>query len=315
MAALAWAAPAVAGVLNLLVENDVFTGTDRHYTSGVMLNYISEVDQGPERLENLGVRFPGIERGDRLQVALSLGHEIYTPTDILASELLPEDRPYAGYLYAAAGVTAVNDQEVDTWRINFGIVGPSARAEQVQNGLHKLIDIEQANGWDNQLRDELVFSASYERKWLSRSRTKAFSNGLALDYIPHANLTLGTPVTDLGLGITLRWGQGLDRDYGPPRIRPSLPTSQYFESGTGRSWYLFATLESRLVGYNIFLDGNTFKDSHSVDREPVIADLQAGFVWNNNRFRLTYTWVVRTREFDDQDERDIFGSLSMSYRF
>lgn len=314
-ASFSFAPRATGGVVNLLVENDVFSGTDRHYTSGVMFNYISEVNQGPERLADIGLRFPGIDEGDKLQVAFTLGHEIYTPTDILTRDLLPDERPYAGYVYAAAGVTAANPyEEIDTWRINIGIIGPSARAEQMQNNLHKLIDIDQANGWDNQLRDEPVFSASYERKWLDRGRTKTWSNGLAFEYIPHANVTLGTPVTDMGLGITLRIGQGLNRDYGPPRIRPSLATSQYYETGIGRSWYLFAALEARAVGYNLFLDGNTFKNSHSVDRKPVIADVQAGFVWNSNRFRVTYTWVLRSREFDSQENLDLFGSLSLSFR-
>ena len=48
-------------VLNFIVDNDVFTGTDRHYTSGVMLNYISGIEDGPRRLRDLGIRFPGIE--------------------------------------------------------------------------------------------------------------------------------------------------------------------------------------------------------------------------------------------------------------
>lgn len=32
--------------------------------------------------------------------------------------------------------------------------------------------------------------------------------------------------------------------------------------------YVFAGAEGRGVASNIFLDGNTFEDSHTVDREP-----------------------------------------------
>ena len=69
------------------------------------------------------------------------------------------------------------------------------------------------------------------------------------------------------------------------------------------------------IAHNLFLDGNNFRDSHSVDREDWVSDLQAGFVWTNRRFRVGYTYVIRSREFKDQDERDIFGSLTLSAHF
>jgi hypothetical protein len=40
-------------VINMLVANDRFTGTDRHYTSGVMANYIICVDDGPGQLKDM----------------------------------------------------------------------------------------------------------------------------------------------------------------------------------------------------------------------------------------------------------------------
>ena len=55
-----------------------------------MLNWVSGIDEGPKRLRDLGIALPGIERNDHMHVALSLGHEIYTPTDISAIELLED---------------------------------------------------------------------------------------------------------------------------------------------------------------------------------------------------------------------------------
>lgn len=66
----------------------------------------------------------------------------------------------------------------------------------------------------------------------------------------------------------LRLGQRLPLDYGPPRIQPSLPGSGFFVPPQDRfGWYLFAGVEGRAVARNIFLDGNTFRDSRSVDKE------------------------------------------------
>ena len=302
-------------VVNVLIENDVFTGTDRHYTSGVMLNYVSGINEGPKRLQNMGIRFPGIEPDDRMHVALSLGHEIYTPTNIVATELLEDDRPYAGHVYLAAGFTTENADEIETWRLSLGLVGPGARAEVIQNNIHREIGSDEALGWDNQLGNEAVLSVAYEKKWLRLARSKTFNNELEIDFLPHASGALGTPLTYVGGGGMVRIGRGLDWDYGPPRVRPSLPVSQYYEHKGGASWYLFAGVDVRYIAHNLFLDGNNFRDSHSVDRKHFVSDLQTGVVWNNRKFRMAYSVIYRTKEFDEQEEPDIFGSLSLSVHF
>lgn len=66
---------------------------------------------------------------------------------------------------------------------------------------------------------------------------------------------------------------------------------------------------------NIFLDGNTFRDSRSVDKEPLVGDLQFGIAVTWRNVRLSYTHVLRTREFKTQGEADDFGAFSLSVRF
>jgi hypothetical protein len=116
-------------------------------------------------------------------------------------------------------------------------------------------------------------------------------------------------------GFTLRLGSDLDKDFGPPRIRPSLPGGACFRPEKGFTWYLFAGLEGRAVLRNIFLDGNTFSDSHSVDKKPFVGDLQAGLAVQWGRFRFSYTEIFRSKEFEEQESADVFGSLSLSYHF
>lgn len=300
-------------VVNMLIENDLFAGTDRHYTSGAMLNYVSGVDDGPRRLKDMGVWFPGIHDDDQIHVSFSLGHEIYTPTDIRTDVLLEDDRPYAGYFYIATGFSTANAKEVETWRVNLGIVGPSARGEEVQNTVHKQVGSDDALGWTHELSDEWVFSVAYEKKWLNRAWTASEDWRIESDFIPYFSAALGTPQTYFGLGGMFRVGKGLQKDQGPPRVRPSLPMSQFYD-GTS-SWYAFVGVDGRYVAHNTFLDGNIFKDSHSVEREDFVADLQAGLVWNTKRFRVGYTYVIRTKEFKRQKESDRYGSLTFSLHF
>jgi hypothetical protein len=113
----------------------------------------------------------------------------------------------------------------------------------------------------------------------------------------------------------LRIGYDLPADYGPPRVRPSLPGSDFFIPQKKLGWYLFAGVEGRAVVRNIFLDGNTFVDSHSVDKKPFIGNLQTGLALIYGDVRLSYTHVFNTREFEGQQEAGEFGAVSLSYRF
>jgi len=112
----------------------------------------------------------------------------------------------------------------------------------------------------------------------------------------------------------LRLGNNLKNDIGPPNISPGFPGAAFFSPAKGgRSWYLFAGLEARAVAQNIFLDGNTFTDSHSVDKKPLVLDLQYGAAYQRNNMRFSYSHVIRSKEFDDQEENASFGSLNFSF--
>ena len=90
----------------------------------------------------------------------------------------------------------------------------------------------------------------------------------------------------------------------------------FFEiPASGWSWYVFAGAEARAVARNIFLDGNTFSDSHSVDKNPLVSDLNIGLAITYDQFRVGYTLNYRTREFEDQSDPQIFGALNFGYRF
>ena len=127
--------------------------------------------------------------------------------------------------------------------------------------------------------------------------------------------SLGNVLTEASAGLTLRVGSNLGGDYGPPRIRPSLAGAGFFAPAGTFSAYLFAGVQGRAVARNIFLDGNSFEDSPSVDKKHFVADFQAGVVMQFNDIQLAYTFVTRTKEFETQDDRQTFGALSVSFKF
>ena len=57
------------------------------------------------------------------------------------------------------------------------------------------------------------------------------------------------------------------------RIEPSLPGSDFFEPTGGFSAYVFAGVDGRAIARNLFLDGNTFEGSRSVNKMNLVGDL------------------------------------------
>ena len=80
------------------------------------------------------------------------------------------------------------------------------------------------------------------------------------------------------------------------------------------AWYLFAGTEGRLIGRNLFLDGNTFSSSAHVHKHAAVADLEAGLAILYGHLRFGYTLVRRTQEFSGQNSADEFGSINFGFR-
>ena len=308
-----WAPCAVAeekATWSALLENDYFGSSDSNYTNGVRFGYLSAAGRG----EELARGFLRASPGDVTRVGFAVGHSIFTPQDTEAFEPLPGHHPYAGWLYGEYSVLVEREDDVlDMLTVSAGVVGPAALGDEVQNNFHRLINGDRVNGWDNQLRNEPGLILSYERRW--RPFFRVSRPGIGIDASPNAGVSVGNVLTQGNAGLTLRVGRNLEGNYGPPRIRPSLAGAGYFRGVNAASWYLFAGAEGRAVGRNIFLDGNTWRDSLSVEKRHLVADVQTGAVIQIKSVQIAYTYVWRTKEFLNQGARHEFGALSLSVKF
>jgi lipid A 3-O-deacylase len=319
-----WPEPTVAQeagyVFSLQLENDFFGGgTDRHFTHGTRLGCLTKpikwMTDAADKLPWFNSERAFKESGDRLQAraGISVGQSIYTPEDITVRELINEDRPYAGWLYLGFGLVAnQGSKRYDKLELDVGVVGPWSFAEEVQRNWHEFFALDHPNGWQHQLHNELGVALFYEQA--RRLSKKKLVHGFEFDVIPHFGGSVGNVSIHAATGLTLRLGRDLEEDFGPPRIRPSLPGGGYFRSKTGFNWYIFAGMEGRGVLHNIFLDGNTFSESHSVHKKPFVGDAQIGIAFQVHRVRISYTQIYRTREYKGQDTADQFGALSISYQ-
>jgi len=308
-------AQAIEGFWSLQLENDLFgSGDDQFYSHGTEISYFRP-GEPPAWLATVARNLPFFELGETQAVQFSLGHKIYTPQDTQATELLPDDRPYAGWLFGNAELlsrfaTTSSSQASNLVGVTIGVVGPAALGEEIQNGWHDLIGVERSLGWDNQLRNEIGVNLNYSRRW---QFFESAPMSTEFEVAPHLTASLGNVFTYAGVGMMFRWGRGLRNDYAPPNIRPGFPGIPFFRPSTKPGWYLFAGAEGRAVARNIFLDGNTFVDSHSVDKKLLVADLQFGLAYQRGSVRVALSNVWRSPEFDGQPENTQFGSINLSF--
>lgn len=321
-------------------ENDLFADTDQQYTSGIKLTAVSpdltsefrERENLPAWLRDvLPLRLVPFDKRDGVArtFAFSLGQNIYTPQDTARRTLVRDDRPYAGWLYLAATFQTRTENRQDTFDAQVGVIGPYAFAEEAQEIVHRARGLSVPRGWDNQLRSEPGLVLAYER--VLRTHLTERNRRLGADLLTRGGLTLGNVAVYGSAGLQVRAGWNLPLDFGYSVIRPggvtqiaTLPQRAGSDGepdpygalrNRGFTAYLFAGAEGRMVGHDIFLDGNTFRDSHGVDHKPFVADLVAGITVGHGGLKLSLANVLRTREFRGQVRDHRFGSISLSYAF
>lgn len=320
-AALAQDEGRAKGVFSIVVENDsLSSGADRNYTSGIKLAYVSPAERVPDWLRGFGNFTRALSGSEPDFWGVAVGQSIFTPEDIDANPAPPDQHPYAGWLYMQIMLGAEQNRSdgrapryMDTYEIELGVTGPWAQGEEAQRGIHEWLGAPDPKGWDSQLNNEFAFAISMDRRWRALRAFIDVPGGLEFDLTPSAGATLGTLRTEARVGATARLGWRIDNDYGPPRVRPSLAGVEHF-SGGQLSWSIFAGVQARAVARNLFLDGNTFEDSASVAREPLVGDFQTGFSVSAGDWRIAYTYVWRTEEFETQRARQDFGTLALSVR-
>jgi hypothetical protein len=347
-AALGW-----RGV-TLRVENDLFIGRDRDYTSGVALTAISNdlvagapapclpwpLERSLALLEQVHPALLALARADADAAAapetspvvanavLRISQSMYTPRDRTRTDLVVDDRPYAGLLAMSVAWNlrhaepARGRDRLDTVELTLGVIGPASLARQAQDAVHELIGVDRFLGWDHQLGNEPALQLAVERRWRQWRDDATQVQGWSAEAIRSAGLRLGNIQTSAAAGIEWRAGWNLPNDFGayplgpgaenrPPA--PAAPRASAPRRLPGAQ--VFASAELRAVAWDFSLDGNLLRSSHHVTREPLVAQLAIGWGLHGplagRGWRLTAMRVWRSREFDGDRSHQSFGSIAL----
>src|SRR5688572_18465041 len=214
----------------------------------------------------------------RTTLRLGVGQRIYTPRQD-AAEPVPGERPYAGWLYVVADVSAFHVGTEHNVAVELGITGPAALGEHVQNGIHRLVGATPQQGWKHQLHAEPAALVRYTAAW---PRTFA---GLQLR--PHIGVGAGTLWTGAAGGLAIG-----------AAARPA-----------NRGLYAGADVRQELVIHNLFLDGNTFRTSVRTDKRAWVSEAAFAVGYRFRVWDIAYRFVIRSAEYRAQPRPHAYGSL------
>ena len=299
-------------------ENDAFVMEDDGYTNGMGLTY----GKGPfkqfnnDNLPNwlLGLSkdlYVSTMKNKQRAVAHMFFQRMQTPSDITEPDLIVDDVPYAGLLAWQGTLYAWDDLVSDQLSLILGFVGPVTFAEQAQTFIHNLMNVNEPQGWDNQIQNEPVFKIEAQRIWsLYRSGGKRRQ----FDILGLWGAGIGNLESATKGGFAIRWGTNLKHSYQAFSLqvdRQINPLSLI----PGNDFYLFLGGRVGVVFNNILIDGNTFKDSHSVPLEHFQDQVSTGVVWSFGRNAFVFQVSSISSSTTIIDDRELFGAISITHRF
>lgn len=305
------------------IENDTRRiggpNSDNGYTSGFRFSYTYAEDSIPSwapALTDWSKALQAELKKSTTNFGISLNQKIYTPEDTDQTEPIPDDRPYAAWLYLGFTANYKTETHSHSLELDLGVVGPPAMGEQVQNDFHDLIDVPRAQGWDNQLDTEPIIQLSYFQK-VRFVDVLDKTTGRMFDVIPYAGASLGNALIAAHTGVIGRLGVNIPNDFGP--TRPSASDGDMIkdprESKSDLSWraYVYGAARGNLIGHNIFIDGSIFHHSPHVTRKPFVAETEFGYGIQYMNFSFIWRFVTVSPEFEERDNFHSFASLTLSY--
>lgn len=216
-------------------DNDFLLFTDRYYSTG---NFI-----GWRRLLN-----QKNDSSDKRQYRLFVQQEIYTPADLLETDIKRFDRTYAGFLGLTNGLTFTNARRLLDFQFTLGITGPFSGGEALQTAFHQAAFDSRIATWLGQIKTATFGNlyANYTREW--KWQPNPFSVHFALS--PKA--AIGNRDIYFQQEATFYFG----------RRNPLQTTSAYQQLGSTQNEYFFAIrMAYRYVFHNSLLEGNLIGDS------------------------------------------------------
>lgn len=296
--------------LSLLVQNDVFVGSDGGgYTSGIALSHLRSVAPGEAAiapLPGLGALAPLLGVGPAALIRVSISQIIVTPRDITRKKPDPSDAPYVGALWLGAGQVSVRDETADIVGVRLGVMGPASGARRSQTLIHSLIGSDRPQGWDTQGPTRLLVGMERYRAWRLASDDGDDARPQA-DAIVLGGATLGNLESSAGASFLVRYGTGLKRSY-PAALRQELRSADPVLLGTG--WFVYAGVHADRVFEHAGIGSNRYADSSTAELRKAQNVVVAGIAYGFSKASLSFSLQSATPLITSTSKREPYGSFT-----
>lgn len=287
--------------VGLILDNDLYTSTvnDKYYTNGFELYYRY---LNPPKSNNAVKRI----------TEFRLTQYIFNPQTIRAARIDYNDRPFAGVLFAEAGIHRFyTNKSVLKLKTQVGFMGPNAFGQETQEFFHSTFGYKKVSGWEYQIHNAIL--AQVEFFYAKKIATLNKKN--TIDVLAQTELKLGTVWNEITVGPVLRLG-----------FKKLLPVSEsnvydaslrydrnYRETS---EFYFYVSPKVNYQAYDATIQGNLFQDN-----SPVIFPLipfrfqgEAGFKYRKNNWNFHYTFNYTSQEVDNiVNEGYYYGSIGIGY--
>lgn len=296
-------------ILNIISENDAYflekLNYDKYYTGGHFISYTSP--EFENNILNKIAIFSHFYDKSLQSFNISLNQEIYSPRNKFAPAIFrKDDAPYGGYLYANIGIQNRSYEFIEQISLNIGLVGPNAYAREVQNGIHQITNNRNLS-WENQIQNEFIFNFYYNILY----RLNIFDN--IFDISPNFVLGLGNANIYADFALRFRIGWGLNNDFGISSVRNKIFANKISDDF---SLYLLGGVKQKIVGRNIFIQGNTLNGMKTdLKLENFVLEYEAGIAFGWKHFAISYLFIHRQKEFKTQPLNHNYGSIRLEFNF
>jgi lipid A 3-O-deacylase len=270
-------------------DNDFFSATDRYYTQGIILSVIHPiVKYSPLRYSLIKLNKNALN-----YYGFHLEQDVFTPVTIRYFEgtIYYGERPFSAFFLASHSLSSLNPKKKIALHTQFdlGMIGPIAKGEEEQKGIHKALNNIEPLGWQNQLSNDYLIN--YRIKF-----EKATIDNKCFLLTANATAKLGSLYTDAGIGL---YGQlGIFSNY---FSNLGLEKNSVLRKNKFKI-YGIAKANFKVVGYNATLQGGIFNSpsiyslsSNQIKR--TVFDCMGGIVLAYKNVSLEYSKFYITPEF------------------
>ncbi|MDA3946553.1 MAG: lipid A deacylase LpxR family protein [Helicobacteraceae bacterium] len=305
--------------------NDIFAGTDRHFTNGGSISWLDNVfgNKGENEsnrysalMFNIANSLPltTMDTTRQHNAGISLYQMTITPTDITQTTPQYDDVPYTGYLALSFYLFEWDDLTFDEYRTDVGVVGPGSGAGWLQKSVHRLTNSEEPQGWGTQMGTKWTVNALYHHG--VKSWQHQYGYGLKTDWFNHFGFQAGNFTVD-GFGSTMwRIGQNYINNFNVyyPTFKEEAALLRDQKSHHGIGWSLSVGATAQLLAYSYILE-EAKEMGYQLEKNLFDVSTYIGASVYVEGQKMTFFYQSQSPYIRDQHQIDSFGGFKFSLQF